>query len=154
MNLKCISSAEFSIIINGEKRGRFRLGRGLRQGNPLSPYLFLIVTEGLEVGLGRVEALGCTKLLVESDCQVAINFLSKKIKVYKEVEARVEHIWSLAAHPREISFHFIPRKINRVAHEIARFVVFSKACDTWIERIPSWICCWVELDHSKLAQVA
>lgn len=43
----CIISATFSVLINGSTSHFFHAERGLRQGCPLSPLLFLIVMEAL-----------------------------------------------------------------------------------------------------------
>jgi hypothetical protein len=43
----CIQSASFSILINRAPSHFFKAPRGLRQGCPLSPFLFLIVAEAL-----------------------------------------------------------------------------------------------------------
>ncbi|KAK8957829.1 hypothetical protein KSP39_PZI000633 [Platanthera zijinensis] len=54
----CISSSLLSFLINGERVGVVRSGRGLRQGNPLFPYLFIMCSEFLSRMLARAELNG------------------------------------------------------------------------------------------------
>ncbi|GAU43034.1 hypothetical protein TSUD_12890 [Trifolium subterraneum] len=48
----CVFQSSMSVLVNGSTTKDFNVGKGLRQGDPLSPFLFLIVAEGL-TGLMR-----------------------------------------------------------------------------------------------------
>jgi hypothetical protein len=71
----CISSSSFSILINGSPFGLFSLKRGLRQGDPLSLFLFILGTEVLSRLPFREDALGNIKGLKISRNTPAIHHL-------------------------------------------------------------------------------
>ena len=51
----CISTAQFSVLFNGSPANFFGNLRGLREGDPLSPMLFLVMMEVFSKMMKRVE---------------------------------------------------------------------------------------------------
>ncbi|GJR79308.1 transposon TX1 uncharacterized 149 kDa protein [Tanacetum coccineum] len=54
----CLSSATTAVLVNSSPTEFFSMKRGLRQGDPLSPFLFNIVSEGLNVLLTKAKEVG------------------------------------------------------------------------------------------------
>jgi hypothetical protein len=54
----CITSVSFDVLINGSASNLFLSKRGLRQGFPLSPLLFLLVAKGLSRALEAAKSRG------------------------------------------------------------------------------------------------
>jgi len=56
--MACVSSVSYSVLINGNLVGNINPLRGLQQGDPISPYLFLLCVETLSSLLFKVENKG------------------------------------------------------------------------------------------------
>jgi len=54
----CISTTSASVLVNGCPTDEFKFERGLRKGDPLSPFLFLIAAEGLNVMMNALVEAG------------------------------------------------------------------------------------------------
>ena len=105
--MQCISKATYSVLINGEPHGHITPSRGLRQGDPLSPYLFLLCTEGFHCLLRKAEENGdirgvsicrsapkLTHLLFAYDslifCRAKINEFEKLLEILATYEQASE----------------------------------------------------------------
>ncbi|XP_020266328.1 uncharacterized protein LOC109841800 [Asparagus officinalis] len=48
---ECLSTPSFSVLLNGSSSGFFKSNRGIRQGDPLSPYIFVLTMEFWSIGM-------------------------------------------------------------------------------------------------------
>jgi len=71
----CLRSASISILINGSPSKPFKMGRGLRQGDPLSPFLFTIIAEVLSRMLQKASSLGLIRGLSVGKQNVYVSHL-------------------------------------------------------------------------------
>ncbi|KAJ0668540.1 putative RNA-directed DNA polymerase [Helianthus annuus] len=53
-----VKSCRASVLVNGSPTSEFKLQRGLRQGDPLSPFLFILAMEALDVIMTRARERG------------------------------------------------------------------------------------------------
>jgi len=75
----CFNSAAVSILVNGCPTKEFRPTRELRQGDPLTPFLFVIVVEGCA---GMVREASRTEVLEE----IRVGRLGVEIKLLQFVD--------------------------------------------------------------------
>ena len=66
-----VTTTEFAVLFNGKKLSSFKPSRGIRQGDPISPYLFLLAAEGLSCLL-KAQGFGIRGLSVANSAP-AIN---------------------------------------------------------------------------------
>ncbi|GJZ55975.1 RNA-directed DNA polymerase, eukaryota, reverse transcriptase zinc-binding domain protein, partial [Tanacetum coccineum] len=90
--MKCVTTSTFSISVNGESCGYFKGGRGLRQWDLISPYIFTLVMEILNLlMLRKIENsdsfkyhFGCEHVCFADDILMFCHGDAESVKVIKE----------------------------------------------------------------------
>ncbi|XP_073362956.1 uncharacterized protein [Aegilops tauschii subsp. strangulata] len=107
--MECVTSVRFSVKCNGEHLEFFKPSRRLPQGDPLSPYLFLFVADGLvnllkkEVNGGSItpikiarNSLGISNLLFADDSMLFFKSTVEEVVAVKRVLMVFQHCtWQL-----------------------------------------------------------
>nr|XP_027103123.1 uncharacterized protein LOC113724413 [Coffea arabica] len=70
MFFRLVSNNWFSVLVNGEAAGFFKSSRGVRQGDPVSPGLFVLVAEFLGRGLQHLLGLHPGRCFATAGCPV------------------------------------------------------------------------------------
>lgn len=71
----CIIEPYFSILMNGTSKGFFKATRGLRQGDPLSPFLFSLVADGLCAIFRKAEEVWLVEDFVIGDDRIMMSHI-------------------------------------------------------------------------------
>ena len=103
--MQCVTTVHYSVCLSGHALDTFTPTRGLCQGDPLSPYLFLLVADGLsrliqhEVEAGKLKDLkicrnapGMSHLLFADDCLLFFQGSPQQAEVIKDILDRYEHV--------------------------------------------------------------
>ena len=94
----CISTAWFSILINGTPEGFFGSSRGIRQGDSVSPLLFAIVMEALSRMMNRAAESGLLSSFKVGSRDTHLVHVSHLLFAYDTLifsDANPEHIFNL-----------------------------------------------------------
>nr|XP_025647281.1 uncharacterized protein LOC112742257 [Arachis hypogaea] len=73
--MECVSTCSMSILINGSPSKPFKMERDLRQGDPLSPFLFVLVVDVLHRMLGEAVRNGRISLLLVGRDHIKLSHL-------------------------------------------------------------------------------
>lgn len=91
----CVLEPYFSILINGTSKEFFKSSRGLRQGDPLSPFLFTLVGDELSTLLKRVEMVGLVEGFEGGDERIMVShlqFANDTILLLKEEKENIRNM--------------------------------------------------------------
>ncbi|GKF62586.1 putative RNA-directed DNA polymerase, eukaryota, reverse transcriptase zinc-binding domain protein, partial [Tanacetum coccineum] len=71
----CLHNARSFVLVNGSPTSEFDICRGLRQGDPLSLFLFILAMEGLHMLTHKAEAMGIFKGAIFGNDNMRISHL-------------------------------------------------------------------------------
>ncbi|GJU60172.1 RNA-directed DNA polymerase, eukaryota, reverse transcriptase zinc-binding domain protein [Tanacetum coccineum] len=153
--MTCVRSTSFSICLNGETHGYFKGGRGLRQGDLMSPYLFTLVMEvfslimekNIEESNGFGYHFGCKELKLSHMCfaddllvlckgnKDSIEVIKKSLEEFSKASGLVPN---LEAKLESLGKWFVGQRIKVVRVSNLLKNGMRSICDVNMDKSDSW----------------
>lgn len=119
--MKCIKTVNYSFLHDGKVFGKVIPTRGVRQGDPISPYLYIMCAEGLTGIMRRYETdgliHGCkiargapsvSHLLFADDCYFFFRAIQSEAMMMKDILDKYQHISGQMINTNKSSISFSP----------------------------------------------
>ncbi|GAU30313.1 hypothetical protein TSUD_211700 [Trifolium subterraneum] len=90
----CVFTGNLAVLVNGCPTEEINIQRGLKQGDPLAPFLFLLVVEGLSATIRRAEEIGMFKGFKVGNSGLSVSHLQYAYDTIFLGEASVENLWT------------------------------------------------------------
>ena len=93
----CLESSSISVLVNGSPTTEFKPMKGLRQGDPLAPFLFLIAAEGLAGVVRQAEEKNLVESIEVGEKQVKVSMLQYADDTLFFCKASIQSVMTLKA---------------------------------------------------------
>jgi hypothetical protein len=101
----CVFAGNLSVLVNGSHTTEIEIQRGLKQGDPLSHFLFLLVAEGFSGVIRKAADLNLLRGFSIGSNLVVISHLQYADDTLCIWEASVSNLWTLKAILRGLKWH-------------------------------------------------
>ncbi|GKB02621.1 RNA-directed DNA polymerase, eukaryota [Tanacetum coccineum] len=139
----CLKSSRGSVIVNGSPTKEFQFYKGLKQGDPLSPFLFILVMESLHISFQRVVDAGMFKgISLGSSLQLSHMFYADDaVFVGQWSDSNIDIIVHVRKWRLMSSIHRGMRLLTRVVARLSKWKMMSLSIGgkTNASYVGSWI---------------
>ncbi|GKV49874.1 hypothetical protein SLEP1_g56597 [Rubroshorea leprosula] len=132
---ECLETSSVSILVNGSSTRQFSVSRGLRQGDPLSPFLFIIAAEGLNGLVSTAAQKGLLQGVEVGSRNLKISHLQYADDTILFGSATEENVWAMKGILRAFEL-CSGLKINFHKSQLLGICVG----EDWLDKM-SWILC-------------
>jgi hypothetical protein len=139
----CLVSIQYSVLVNGESVGPINPGRGLRQGDPLSPYLFILCAEGLTSLIKKYEGRGdihgvkvcrgapsLSHLLFADDCFLFFRADAREAQCMKQILNDYERASGQAINYTKSEFYFSRNTPTNIKEQVSGILGVTEVLGT------------------------
>ncbi|KAL6570167.1 hypothetical protein OROMI_014681 [Orobanche minor] len=134
----CISNCWFSVLVNGQSVGFFKIQRGIRQGDPLSPLIFVIAADYLSRSIDQMFAknplmyykikknVKITHLAYADDILIFVNASKRSLHIYNKCIHHYENVSGQKVNIHKSNF-IMYKPTPQIVNWVQRILGYNKA---------------------------